>query len=181
MRAVNETVDEIRKSVALMEEATALNALSKGEQRPRYSKGQSMYAKARDSKWTPAAIATIIGAAVPLVAIFAMNADDKSRLREAEAEIKSLKAEVQALRTVDQKYSERFVLFRKNQLQWRTFADSAFCSIGRKPSYGCPAVDLLPQPMGGSSAPAFQPTMQLTSPEDEAEALEDLELNAAPK
>lgn len=180
IRAVKEQVDRLSVEIqsARLEEDNAV-AKSWKLSKP------SMYAGAAwSNRWTPPAVAMLIGAIVPLVLAFRSTAEDRAAIDEARAQVKKLKEDVEELQTSNRKLavklqnlSNRFVVTQRANANWRSFADAAFCTLGKKPTYGCPDVPTLPAPMRSSSAPQFQAALPLVSPEEELDALEELDLD----
>lgn len=112
------------------------------------------------SRWTPAGVALILSAIVPIVSIWQVNAETQAALKEAldtnekqDKALKKITAELHCL-------AKRHRRFLNNEIDYRQFTDAAFCELGAKPSHGCPpGVEYYPRPLN-KKAPPIQPRVR---------------------
>jgi hypothetical protein len=122
--------------------------------------------RAAESRWTPAAITTLLGVvASVLIAWLARPPDSETahqaretaqELAKAKTTLETQATELASLRVKLGELRDELGKANTAAADRTNWEDVAWCAVGVKSPSGCAEIELLPRPMRGSTAPPIQ-------------------------
>jgi hypothetical protein len=116
-------------------------------------------------RWTPAALAVVVSALLPLIREWRGGPPELvTEVAALRSTVTSQGEAIAKLKVDLQSAEETLVVYKAASSKWGEYVDASLCVLGVRPPYGCPGVELLPRPLKASSARQIQPRIEGLKP-----------------